>query len=143
MSGVSQREWGLSIVAISNDYLWMVIVVRYVYCLIYIYSVLILCLLYDYLFRLVRVDNGLSTTTANSDSFFFHDESFGRDKYLLERQREATSEVGSCTPRSSIVSGENNTFVDKSPPVYAIGEKSRIFAGGQGGSREPLLNIPS
>lgn len=90
--------------------------------------------------------------TGNSDSFFFHDESFGRDKYLLERQKEnspTSSEGGSGTPHSSIASGEENSnFAERNSAVFVFGEKSRIFAGGPPGgantnnAKEPLLDTP-
>ena len=97
-----------------------------------------------YVCRLARVDNGLSTTTANTDNFFFPDESFGRDKYLLERRQQSSqqsSESGSNTARSSIVSEEN--YIERSRPIIT-GEKSRIYAGGGGGGqvKEPLLSAP-
>lgn len=73
-----------------------------------------------------------------SDSFFFRDESFGRDKYLLER-RPSQQQAG--------VSSASDELCN--PLVAGGGEKSRFFAGGRDSRddlprvREPLLGFPS
>jgi hypothetical protein len=92
--------------------------------------------------RLVRVDNGLSTTSGNTDSFFFSDESFGRDKFLLERRLSQQGAKGSEPSNSTLVGsvlGEESFVGSHGQHVLLVGEKSRIFAGG-GHVNEPLLS---
>jgi hypothetical protein len=69
----------------------------------------------------------------NSDSFFFQDASFGRDKYLLERRlSQQSSENGSHPPTNDM----NEENFQGSPVV--MGEKSRFYTGGPQ-VKEPLL----
>lgn len=80
--------------------------------------------------RIARVDNGQSTTSLNTESFFCQDESFGRDKYILERSCQNSD------TNTNIIRGVLN---DEHGAVYVPTEKSRIY-GGHSSFKDPLLS---